>query len=68
MKQVDEMPTSGQFVAVWQYNGKIWSGVYINRGEWIDVYLIEDDDFERNNAETVKNHLEKQSAKYFIAE
>ena len=68
MKQVDKMPTSGQFVAVWQYNGNIWSGVYINRGEWIDVYLIENDDFERNNAETVKNHLEKQSAKYFVAD
>ena len=68
MKQVDEMPTSGQFVAVWEYNGNIWSGVYINQGEWIDVYLIEDDDFERNNAETVKNHLEKQSAKYFVVD
>lgn len=24
MKQVDEMPTSGQFVAVWQYDGDIY--------------------------------------------
>ena len=68
MKQVKEMPTSGQFVAVWEYNGNIWSGVYINQGRWIDVYLIEKDDFETNDAVTVKKHLEKQQAKFFIAD
>lgn len=25
---VNEMPKSGQFVAVWEYNGNIWSGTY----------------------------------------
>ena len=28
MKQISEMPTSGQFIAVWMYNNKIWSSVY----------------------------------------
>lgn len=28
MKQVDSMPTEGQFVVVFEYNGNIWSGVY----------------------------------------
>ena len=27
MKQVDEMPKEGQFVAVWEYNGMVWSDV-----------------------------------------
>ena len=27
MKQVDEMPTSGQFVAVWQFDGRVLSDV-----------------------------------------
>lgn len=25
---VNEMPKSGQFVAVWEHNGNIWSGTY----------------------------------------
>jgi len=27
MKQVDEMPTSGQFVVVWQFDGEVLSDV-----------------------------------------
>ena len=27
MKQVDEMPTSGQFVVVWQFDGELLSDV-----------------------------------------
>ena len=30
MKKVKEMPTSGQFVAVWEYDGNLWS----NTMEW----------------------------------
>lgn len=28
MKQVNEMPTEGQFVAVYKFNDNVWSGVY----------------------------------------
>lgn len=28
MKQVDKMPTSGQFVAVWEFNDRVWSCTY----------------------------------------
>ena len=28
MKQVSTMPASGNFVAVWQYNGQVWSTSY----------------------------------------
>ena len=47
MKQVDEMPTGGQFVAVWQYNKKPWSEVY----EWDDDSQI-DELYIRRNAVT----------------
>lgn len=28
MKKLTKMPTDGQFVAVWEYDGKIWSDVF----------------------------------------
>jgi len=68
MKQVDEMPTSGQFVAVWEYDGVIWSEVYINQGEYIDIYSADDDDFHRVPSHQVVSHHDKYKAKYFIAE
>lgn len=35
MKQVNEMPTEGQFVAMWEYNNKIWSDTF----RWVDGSL-----------------------------
>jgi len=33
MKQVDSIPTEGQFVVLFEYNGNIWSGVcYVEEG------------------------------------
>jgi hypothetical protein len=29
MKQVNEMPTEGKFVAVWENDNGVWSGVFI---------------------------------------
>ena len=36
MKQVKEMPHDGQFVAIWEYNGKLWSSVH----KWEDGVLL----------------------------
>lgn len=36
MKELKEMPTNGQFVAIYTYNGEIWSGSYL----WDDEGLI----------------------------
>lgn len=46
MKEVNEMPKEGQFVAVYSYNGNVWSGTY----EWDDdglitEYCLSDDEF-----------------------
>ena len=34
---VNEMPTSGQFVAVWEYDGKLYGDAY----KWEEDYLVE---------------------------
>jgi len=36
MKQVKEMPHDGQFVAILEYNGKLWSSVH----KWEDGVLL----------------------------
>lgn len=36
MMQVDEMPSSGQFVAVWEHDGELWSDVL----KWRDGELF----------------------------
>lgn len=37
MKLVTTQPTSGQFVAVWEYNGVLWSDTYM----WEDGKLYQ---------------------------
>ena len=67
MKQVSEMPTSGQFVAVWQFNGEILTDnfIYLN-GELfasgIEKYLTE-----MEVSFFIKKQPEYQT-KYFIAD
>lgn len=38
MKIVTEMPTSGNFVVVWEYNGKIWSDSFLFMGNELHIY------------------------------
>jgi len=76
MKQVSEMPTSGQFVAVYQKNGEINSVVYeINRMESSVIYVIDrnnpDYDCEykaRMPIEFARDFLVSQKAQFFIAD
>ena len=70
MKQVDEMPTSGQFVAVWQCNKKPWSEVY----EWDcdgDLYTYNetaDEAYIVEDLQSLKEHHDACKVKYFIAD
>ena len=68
MKQVPEMPTSGQFVAVWIFNDEVWSEVYINQGTYMDVYSASDDEWYAIPITQAINHFNKYSAQYFIAD
>ena len=68
MKQVSEMPTSGQFVAVWIFDGEVWSEVYINQGTYMDVYSASDDEWDAIPITQAINHFNKYGAQYFIAD
>lgn len=47
MKEVNEMPKEGQFVAVHTYNGNVWSGTYLWDDEGlITEYSLYKDEFE----------------------
>ena len=40
MKQVNEQPTEGHFVAIWEYQGAVWSGTYRYNSEGeLESYL-----------------------------
>jgi len=71
MKQVDEMPTSGQFVAVWIYQCEIFSVTL----KWVDGLLIGCDKINdiKKDANGIFNRAHVQlykelDAKYFIAD
>ena len=40
MKIVDEMPTKGQFIKVWKYNGGLWCDTLMWDGDTLFVYAI----------------------------
>jgi hypothetical protein len=50
MKELDSIPTEGQFVAIWEFQGKPWCSTYkINKNGKTFVYRdIEDDFFDVN--------------------
>lgn len=68
MKQVSEMPTSGQFVAVWQLNGKILSDVlwYGVDGELNSIIL--DNEITKEGIDEFKAEEKITGAQYFIAD
>ena len=39
MKEVQDLPEEGQFVVVWEYNNKIWSGTFKWKNENLFIYL-----------------------------
>ena len=69
MKQVSEMPTSGQFVAVWVWNNQPWSSAYRWESGRLNVYSIFDDTMEEvEHPSTLKSHLIRNNAQFFIAD
>lgn len=61
MKIVNEEPTSGQFVAVWEYGGKIWSDVLLNENDKCKRYREGADTFE-----DYEKYLFKYSPKFIV--
>ncbi len=67
MKQVNNMPTSGNLVAVWQHNGQVWStsyhlddeGCYTAYNESQNSYFC---------AEPEEKFFREHNAVFFVAE
>lgn len=69
MKQISEIPTNGQFVAVWVYNGHPWSGTFkINNELQLEFDVRKDKWFDCGKYYDcgLKKFLSDVSAKYFI--
>ena len=67
MKQVKEMPTSGQFVVVWQFDGEVLSDVV----RWYCGYLISstmDDKIQQETIDAFMSDDKITDTKYFIAD
>jgi len=62
MKQVSEMPTSGQFVAVWQYKDEVSSeSLY-----WHDGFIYSNEPWGENPES--ESFYKNKNAIYFIAD
>ena len=64
MKEVNEIPKEGQFVAMWNFRGNIWSGVFrIEDGE-IFEFNDNENEFELSGPYFLGTDLE--NVKYFV--
>lgn len=56
MVQVTKQPTEGQFIRVWEYDGKLWSDVVRIVDGQATVYNDESDDFDSDFVEVENMH------------
>lgn len=64
MRQVDTMPTEGQFVAVYSANNAIWSDTLSWCKGCVLIYSEEEDEFEKVEYDIIE-HLNKHEAIFF---
>ena len=69
MKQVSEMPTSGQFIIVFYDDGKICADtmLYDNRGALMSVSLAREIS-KREIEESIKPRMLEMNASYYVAD
>jgi len=63
IKKVKEMPTEGQFVITWIWEGVVWSGTYA----WIQGILY-DLTFDEPASDDVLEWAQDETKDYFIAQ
>ena len=63
MKTLHDIPESGQFVLVWEYNNKIWSGVFIKDGNTTQRYENTDDSDEFKDDDTFSDWTKSSDIK-----
>jgi len=64
MKQVSEMPTSGQFIVIWTYNGNLFAETKLIK-ENGDILTL---DHEIDDFRDIGGSLYPDTAKFFIAD
>jgi hypothetical protein len=68
MNEIKEMPASGQFVAIWIYNGRIWSETCMYKGESLYAYSQAEDDFTECRPPTFRYQCDTGTeARYYTA-
>lgn len=48
MVEIAAIPASGQFVAIWLHNGKLWAGTFLVEGDRVLAYSDDLDDFSQD--------------------
>lgn len=67
MKQANHMPTSGNFVAVWQHNGQVWSTSYhLDADGYYTAYNESENSY--FYAEPEEKFFREHNAVFFVAE
>lgn len=70
MKQVKEMPQEGQFVAIWEHEGGLWSCVYQWQHGELFAYNVHPEDYDEwtlaGNGSHNTEGLLLLSATYFV--
>lgn len=46
MKMTTTRPTSGEFIAIWEYGGSIWSDTFRWEGEELEIYDCSQDEWD----------------------
>lgn len=67
MKQVNTMPALGNFVAVWQHNGQVWSTSYHSDADGYCVAYNEEDNTYFDHTPDEK-FFREHNAVFFVAE
>lgn len=69
MKQVSEMPTSGQFVMIWEFHGAVWSSTVKIEDGIEHIYNEDDDEFVSviDSGLMISSDMRK-TIKFFIAD
>lgn len=66
MKEVNEIPKEGQFIAIWSFRGNVWSGVFRIEDEKIFEYNDNENEFELSGPYFLGADF--KNIKYFVME
>ena len=63
--QTSEMPTSGQFIAIWIHDGKLWSDTLRWRGKFLEAYITDDGSLRHDDFDAVDPDFYRDNNAFF---